>query len=90
MKTTQSQPPTESAEPTLYEMELIVAQSERCLSCPAVAVPGGARCYEFTPGGVEVCSDLPVWRGRPILPETLREWKEIVTSYRAVPHRPDD
>lgn len=77
-------------EPTLAEMERFVTRAQRCLDCPASTVPGGTSCYEFTPGGVETCSDLPVWNGRPILPETLRKWKELVVSYQAVPHRPDD
>lgn len=78
------------AQPTLREMEVVVAHAARCLTCTAAATPTGSPCYEFTPGGVEVCSDLPWWNGKPILPETLREWKEIVASYQAVPHRADD
>jgi hypothetical protein len=79
-----------SPEPSLAEMELLVAQAERCLRCVSAPVPGGERCYEFTPGGVETCSDLPWWNNKPVLPETLKKWKEIVVSYRAVPHRSDD
>ena len=81
---------TQTREPTLQEMELVVARGERCLKCVATPTPSGSPCHEFTPGGVEVCSELPWWNGKPILPETLREWKEIVISYQAVPHRPDD
>lgn len=77
-------------EPSLFELELVVARAERCFQCPAAAVPGGACCYEFTPEGVQVCCDLPWWNGKPILPETLRRWKETLVSYQAVPHRPDD
>lgn len=78
------------AQPTLCEMEIVVAHASRCLVCAAAAATNVCPCYEFTPGGVEVCADLPWWQGKPILPETLREWKEIVTSYQAVPHRADD
>ena len=78
------------SEPTVQEMELLVAHCERCLTCAAAQTPAGADCFEFTPGGVEVCADLPWWNGKPILPKTLKQWKEIVTAYRAVPHRPDD
>lgn len=81
---------TLSPEPTVREMEILVARAERCLACTATPTPAGSPCYEFTPGGVEVCSELPWWNGRPILPETLHRWKEIVTSYQSVPHRPDD
>ncbi len=81
---------TSGLEPTLAEMEQIVANAERCLTCNASACNSGSPCYEFTPGGVEVCSDLPWWHGRPVMPETLRAWKEIVRSYQAVPHRADD
>lgn len=81
---------TQSPEPTLVEMQTLVEQAARCLKCTAVPHDGQAPCYEFTPGGVEVCSDLPWWNGRPVLPETLRAWKEIVTSYQAVPQRADD
>lgn len=79
-----------SLQPGLPEMELILARAERCLACKATPTPTGEPCYEFTPGGVEVCSELPWWNGKPILPETLREWKEILVSYHAVPHRADD
>lgn len=80
-----------SAEPTYIEMKTIVERAQRCLNCDASSpCNSGSPCYEFTPGGVEVCSELPWWNGKPIMPETLREWKQVVTSYQAVPHRPDD
>jgi hypothetical protein len=79
-----------SREPTLEEMQALLERAERCLTCRAVPGDSGYPCYEFTPGGVEVCSDLPWWNGRPILPDTLRRWKELVAGYRAVPHRHDD
>lgn len=72
-------------EPTIQEMELVLAHATRCLACQAAILPEGTGCYEFTPGGVETCSDLPWWNGKPVLPETLRRWKETVASYRAVP-----
>lgn len=81
---------TQSSEPTLHEMEVLVGRAERCLTCNATPTPTGSPCYEFTPGGVEVCSELPWWNGKPILPETLRQWKEIIAAYQAVPHHPDD
>lgn len=81
---------TLSPEPTVREMEILLARAERCLTCMATPTPAGSPCYEFTPGGVEVCSELPWWNGKPILPETLRQWKEIVVSYESVPHRADD
>jgi hypothetical protein len=81
---------TQSVKPTLQEMELVIARGERCLKCKATPTSSESPCYEFTPGGVEVCSELPWWNGKPVLPETLREWKEILSSYQAVPHRPDD
>jgi hypothetical protein len=77
-------------QPGLREMELLVERAARCLACTATATPTGSPCYEFTPGGVEVCSELPWWNGKPILPETLHEWKEKVVSYQAVPHRIED
>lgn len=76
-------------EPTLLEMEIILQRAEGCLTCSASACNSGAPCYEFTPGGAEYCAALPFWNGKPILPETLRRWKELVTSYQAVPHLPD-
>lgn len=79
-----------SQQPTLLEMQNLVEKGERCLTCHAAPNNSGSPCYEFTPGGVEVCSQLPWWNGKPILPETLRQWKEIVTSYQAVPRRADD
>ncbi|HZQ08105.1 MAG TPA: hypothetical protein VFD70_16090 [Anaerolineae bacterium] len=77
-------------EPSLSEMQAILEHAERCLHCRATPCDSGSPCYEFTPGGVESCSALVWWNGQPILPETLRRWKEIVISYQTVPHRPDD
>lgn len=79
-----------SNEPTFVEMKAIVERAQRCLTCDATPCNSGSPCYEFTPGGVEVCSDLPWWNDKPVMPKTLREWKEFVTAYQAVPHRPDD
>lgn len=79
-----------AADPTLPEMERLLARAERCLACKATPTSSDSPCYEFTPGGVEVCSELPWWNGKPILPETLRAWQELLISYQAVPHRPDD
>lgn len=81
---------SEASEPSLYDLEILVARAERCLACTATPFPDGARCYEFTPGGVEVCADLLWWNGKPVLPETLRRWREMLISYQAVPHLPDD
>lgn len=78
------------SEPTLDEMQEILKQSEQCLTCDTAVCNSGSRCFEFTPGGVEVCSALPWWNGKPIMPETLREWKERLVSYQAVPHRAED
>lgn len=77
-------------EPTIQEIEMLLAHAERCLNCMAIPTPDGDPCYEFTPGGVEVCSDLPWWNGKPVLPETLRAWQAILVSHQAVPHRADD
>ncbi len=71
-------------------MQVILERAEGCLRCRVSPCASGSACYEFTPGGVESCSALVWWKGQPILPETLRRWKEIVISYQAVPHRPDD
>lgn len=79
-----------SSQPTLVEMQAILQRSEGCLTCTAGPCNSGSPCYEFTPGGVEVCSALPWWNGMPIMPETLRQWKEIVAATQAVPHRADD
>ena len=81
---------TPKSTPTVQEMEQILGHSERCLKCKSAFTPDGADCYEFTPGGVETCANLPWWNGKPILPETLRQWKEIVVAYQSVPHRADD
>lgn len=77
-------------EPSVVEMTSIVERAQRCLTCDATPCNSGSPCYEFTPGGVEVCSDLPWWNGKPVMPETLRNWKQLVTAYEAVPRRPDD
>lgn len=77
-------------EPTLTEMKTILESAAECLTCTANACNSGSPCYEFTPGGVEVCAALPWWNGKPILPETLRQWKEIVASYNAVPRHSYD
>jgi hypothetical protein len=78
-----------TAEPTLLEMQIILQQAEGCLNCRALPCDSGSPCFEFTPGGAEYCSALLFWNGKPILPETLRRWKEIVISYQAVPQLPD-
>lgn len=77
-------------EPSLSEMQEILESAERCLLCSATATSSGSPCYEFTPGGVEVCSAMPWWNGRPLTRETLQRWKQVVVSYQAVPRRPDD
>ncbi len=78
------------SEPTVIEMQALVEKAARCIVCNGTPNNSGSPCYEFTPGGVEVCSELPWWNGKPIMPDTLREWKEIVAAHQAVPHRADD
>lgn len=60
--------------PSLEEMKGILKEAVRCLECNA------SECHEFTPEGVDVCSGLPFWGGRPVTRQTLLEWRDIVAA----------
>ncbi len=60
------------AKPTVQEMEEILKNAARCADGDA------PECHEFTPGGVEVCAELPFWNGRPVTKVMLKEWEAIV------------
>jgi hypothetical protein len=71
-----------TATPTMEELRQIVANAQACLTCDATECgTSGNPCYEFTPEGVVVCSQLPWWNGRPVPRETLIEWNEILQRF---------
>ncbi len=49
------------------EMQLLVNMGAQCLQCDA------PECSEMTPEGMDVCADLPFWKGRPVTRTMLRE-----------------
>ncbi len=74
--------------PTLEEMQAILASAERCLTCSAADCDtSGDPCFEFTPEGVQVCAALTWWNGRPIGRETLLEWDALLRRFRAAERR---
>ncbi len=68
--------------PTMQEMEQIVASAGTCLTCDAKDCgTSGDPCFEFTPEGVVVCSQLPWWNGHPVPRETLLEWNDMLQRF---------
>ena len=60
--------------PTVEEIEELLKTAMLCLHCDA------PECSEVTPGGVEVCSGLHFWRGKPVTRQILQEWAELVRA----------
>ena len=68
--------------PTMDEMKLLLASAQPCLTCDAKACgTSNDPCYEFTPEGVTVCSQLPWWNGHPVPRATLLEWNDMVMRF---------
>ncbi len=69
---------------TLYpdrtEMLKLVQLGEQCLEC------SHPDCNEMTPEGMDVCADLPFWRGKPVTRTMLREWKTLLASEKNGKH----
>ncbi len=65
---------TQAKQPSLQEMAEILKNSAQCLDCSA------PECHEFTPGGVEVCAELPFWNGHPVTKSMLQEWQVLVAA----------
>jgi hypothetical protein len=65
--------------PTLDEMKQVVANAGDCLTCNVTECGTSQNpCFEFTPEGVQVCAQLPWWKGRPVPRDTLIEWSELI------------
>jgi hypothetical protein len=68
--------------PTMEEIKQLVASAQTCLTCDASDCGTSANpCYEFTPEGVTVCSQLPWWNGNPVPRETLFEWNARLQQF---------
>ncbi len=65
---------TQVMQPSLQEMAELLKNSASCLDCTA------PECHEFTPGGVDVCAELPFWNGRPVTRAMLKEWQAHVAA----------
>lgn len=68
--------------PTMEDLKTILAGAQTCLTCDARACgTSNDPCYEFTPEGVVVCSQLPWWNGHPVPRATLLEWNEMLQRF---------
>ena len=63
-----------NTQPSVKEMKAILKQATRCLECDA------PECHEFTPGGVEVCSELQWWNGKPLPKPELLKWAAMLAA----------
>ena len=64
----------QAMQPSVSEMAELLKNSAQCLTCNA------PECHEFTPGGVDVCAELPFWNGRPVTRSMLLEWQVCVAA----------
>jgi hypothetical protein len=64
-------------QPSHKEMQEFLELAQMCLRCDA------PECHEFTPEGVDVCANLPFYKGKPVTREMLFSWQEILHSERA-------
>lgn len=68
--------------PTLDEMQVLVAGSQTCLTCDAKACGTSDNpCFEFTPEGAVACAQLPWWNGHPVPRDTLLEWNDMLQRF---------